>query len=104
MDDDLDLRANAGVLVTEGAESLDFERLKSLLDKLNPHFKCEICLQDRFRLQSGDVSAPCLPFYDLKDPFSAVAVRYCVELTCLTCGNTKLLDRKLLQARLAHEG
>ena len=104
MDDDQDLQTTAGFLVTKDMESLDFERLKGLLDKLNPQFNCEICLQDRFRLQSADASAPCLPFYDLKDPSLAVAVRYCVELTCLTCGNIKLFDRKLLQARLAHEG
>jgi len=104
MDDDQDLLATAGAPVAKDAESLDFERLESLLLNLNPEFKCEICLQDRFSLQPAGFSAPCLPFYDLENPSFAVAVRFCVALTCLSCGNTKLLDRKFLQARLAHEG
>jgi hypothetical protein len=104
MDDDQDLKAPAGAPVATDSESLDFESLKSLLLDLNPQFKCEICLQDQFSLQSAGVSAPCLPFYDLENPSFALAVRFCVALTCLSCGNTKLLDRKFLQARLAHEG
>ena len=89
-----------------GQGVIDFERLKEALNKLNPQFKCEICLQDQFLLKpaANDVSAACLPFYHLENPTLAVGIRYFVELMCMTCGNTKLLDPKLLEMRLAHEG
>ena len=104
MDDDQDLRPTADAPVTTDSEILDFERLKSLLLNLNPQFKCEVCLQDRFSLEFAGASVPCLPFYDLANPYFANAVRFCVALMCTNCGNIKLLDRKILQARLAHEG
>jgi len=85
---------------------IDFERLKEWLNKLNPQFKCEICLQDDFYLRPAvnDASAACLPYYQLKNPSVAVGVRYFVELMCMNCGNTKLLNRKFLEMRLANEG
>ena len=86
--------------------SINFDRLKNFLNRLNIDFKCEICLQEQFVLNLGpnDGSSACLPFYDLQTPSNALSVRYFVQLMCNTCGNTKLLDRKFIEARLTHEG
>lgn len=106
MDDDRDLRAVAEVHRIDGSDDLDFERLTILLNRMNPLFKCEICLQDQFlwKLADNDGTAACLPFYNLRSPSRAIGVRYFIEFMCMTCGNTKLLDRKFLEARLANEG
>ena len=106
MDDNQNLEPTAEVHMIDGPEDLDFDRLTDSLNRMNPQFKCEICLQDQFLLKPAvnDGSAACLPFYNLKNPSQATGVRYFVELMCTTCGNTKLFDRKFLEARLAHEG
>ena len=106
MDEDRDFGAAAEVRETDGSEEFDFDRLKDLLSRANPHIQCEICSQDQFLLKhaDNDGTAACLPFYNLKSPSRAIGVRYFVELMCMTCGNTKLLDRKFLESRLAHEG
>ena len=106
MDDDRDPESTRKVQVIGDRGVLDFERLIDTLNKLSPQFRCEICSQDQFALKpaDNDASAACLPFYNLTNPSLAVGVRYVVELMCMTCGNTKLLDRKFWEARLAHEG
>jgi hypothetical protein len=106
MDGDRDPESATKVQVIGERGVLDFERLIDTLNKLNPQFKCEICLQDQFVLKpaGNDASAACLPFYNLKNPSLAVGVRFFVELMCMTCGNTKLLDREFLEKSLAHEG
>ena len=106
MHDDRELGAAAEVPATGSSGDLDAQRLAALLNRINPQFKCEICLQDRFILQpiEEDGTAACLPFYSLKSPSRAISVRYFLEIMCTTCGNTKLLNWKTLEARLAHEG
>ena len=107
MDDNQDQTSATGPEhLIEKPEALNFDRLKETLIKLDPQFKYEICLQDQFFLKhaTNDVSAACLPFYHLKNPSDALGVRFFIQFMCMTCGNTKLLDREFLEKRLAHEG